>query len=81
MLMGLYSVQDRVAEEFSPPFSARTNGVAVRIYLSMLKDQHVTDYWLYKLGSYDVDTGYMIGNDRPERVKVSDGINELEATE
>ncbi|GMO29634.1 MAG: hypothetical protein Ta2B_10630 [Termitinemataceae bacterium] len=60
MLFNLYSVRDRVANEFGPIFQAKNDDVAWRNYFSLLTNSNVTDmldYELVRLGSFDVDTG------------------------
>jgi hypothetical protein len=72
MKSSLYVIYDRIAEESCPPFMARTNGVAVRYYLSSMKDMPINDYWLYRIGVYGTDDMYLHALDKPERVKISD---------
>jgi hypothetical protein len=72
---GLYVIYDRVAEESAPPFMARTDGVAVRIYVSAVKSPefNITDFWLYKVGTYNPDDMLINAYEKAVRVKVSDG--------
>lgn len=53
---GLYTIYDRVAEEGSPPFVARTDGVAVRQFQAAIlggKVLNPDDYVLYRVGGWD----------------------------
>lgn len=77
----LYVIYDRVAEESSPPFMARTDGVAVRMYLQSIQQNKldIQDYWLYKIGCFNCEDMTLIAKDKPLRVKVSDGSVEAES--
>jgi hypothetical protein len=75
----LYTIYDRIAEESAPPFYARTNGVAVRHYLAAVKNLNCTDFWLYRVATYGLDDMMVYGLEKPERIKVSDGVDEVEA--
>lgn len=81
--MRLYCIYDTVAEEASAPFIARTDGQAVRIFLyAMEKDKaYAQDYKLYKIGGWNSENMAITGISKPEIVKISDGIDELEATD
>ena len=78
---GLYVVYDRVAEESSSPLMHRTDGLAVKMYVKMITEskESLQDYWLYKLGTYDTVDMTLMTLDKPKRVKVSDGDQEVEA--
>lgn len=54
MVMGLYSLYDRVADEFGPPYTAPNDGVAIRMTKQMLsKSDYPNDYWLYIICQYE----------------------------
>lgn len=59
--LGIYATFDRVAEEYGPLQLFRTDGLAVRSFISMLKDpklsEFASDYWLYHLGRYNPLSG------------------------
>jgi len=79
--MKMFAIYDRIAEESSAPFLARTEGVAVRIYLDAIKSQApsaIQDYWLYSLGVYDTETMELTPKEKASRVKPSEGL-EMEA--
>jgi len=57
---GLYTVYDKVAEEAMPPFIARTDGQAQRVFMSM-KIESPNDYLLYQVGKWDPFEAEIIG--------------------
>lgn len=64
MIMGLYSVYDRLAEEYGPVFEAPTNAVACRSFEILMKEAKigkVSEYKLLSLGSVDHTTGEISG--------------------
>lgn len=65
----LYSIKDKVADEFSQPFYCNNDEVAKRIVINSFlssKDVnlHSCDYFLYSLGSFDLITGSIIPENR-----------------
>jgi hypothetical protein len=70
----LYTIYDRIAEESAPPFFARTNGVAIRHYLAAIENgkMDITDFWLYRIGTYNLEDMIVYGLEKPERLRVSD---------
>lgn len=59
--MNCYSIHDTVAEMFLPPFFARNDGQASRMMIGSLGDSftHRADFNLYRLGSFDDDSGQL----------------------
>lgn len=58
--MILYSIKDKIANEFGPIFQAKNDGVAKRMYSQTLQGDHVVyadDYSLWSVGEFDVETG------------------------
>ncbi|AXL15260.1 nonstructural protein [Microviridae sp.] len=59
----LFSIYDNKAELYSPPFTAKTLGEAIRMFTDTANDQqtqlcrHPTDFALYQTGDFDPDTG------------------------
>lgn len=55
MEAGLYTIYDRVADESSPPFVARTDGLAIRLFLQAMANNPnpKDDYLLYHVGYWD----------------------------
>ena len=75
----LYTIYDRIAEESSPPFLARTDGVAIRHYLAAMQNKDITpdDFWLYKIGGYDTADMRLQALTQPMRVLIKN--KEVEA--
>ncbi|QCQ84574.1 nonstructural protein [Blackfly microvirus SF02] len=73
----VYSVHDKAAGAFLPPFFQRAKGEAIRAFEAAVKDpahqfhQHATDYVMYELGSFDDQTGLL---DTAEPLRVISGI-------
>lgn len=56
MRLGLYSVYDKVAGEFSAPTLAKNDGVASRMFLnSISKLPNCSDLKLYQIGEFDIE--------------------------
>lgn len=71
----LYTMYDRVAEEYGPPWAARNDAVAVRQFMSGMKDNPFPDdFWLYCIGSYDSNTG-VIESMAQKRVPFSEKVH------
>lgn len=73
MMYGMYTIFDRVAEEAMPPFTAKTDGLAIRIFLDVLsKSPHPkNDFLLYRIGEWDPETHTLTGNVRCQ-IPISD---------
>lgn len=85
MIMKMYTVFDRKAAVHMTPFTARSDGEASRMLLeSMLGGQSKlmqfhSDYHLYGIGTFDDNTGEIIGPDHPEPViSVTELVEELQ---
>lgn len=58
-----FSVYDRAAMAYSPPFYQQTRGLAERVFAGLCTDPDTTvsknpgDFELYEVGSFDTDTG------------------------
>ena len=65
--MNMYSVFDAAAQYFMPPFFARTDGEAKRMFIGSLGDsfQFRADYNLFSLGAFDQDTGTLTAAPAP----------------
>lgn len=63
MLLKAYSIYDRKALQYHPPFFASTDGAAVRMLSDLVQDanstvgRHPGDYVLYFVGSYSDSNG------------------------
>lgn len=66
MIINAYTLYDRKAFTYSPPFFAITDGVAVRMVQNLVADtatspgQHPNDYVLYRAGGYDDQSGRLL---------------------
>lgn len=61
----LYSILDTVAEEFSAPYVAKNDGIAIRMYhqtLSKVDPNLKPEFKLYKLGSWDSVIGTIVSS-------------------
>lgn len=70
----MYTILDRVAEEAMPPFTAKTDGLAIRIFLDVLsRSPHhpKNDFALYRVGEWDPETLNLTGNVRVQ-IPISD---------
>lgn len=69
-----FAVQDRAVGNFLPPHFFRSEGEMMRAYGEACSDpqhqfaRHGEDFWLYRLGEYDDETGVMVLSDAPEFV-------------
>lgn len=65
MIINAYTLYDRKALTYNPPFFAVADGVAVRMLQELVADQntspgrHPNDYVLYCCGAYDDQSGVM----------------------
>lgn len=61
-MMFLYSIFDKVQGQYSAPVLANNDGVAIRWYVNMVNkgEFDATDFQLYKVASFDIDTGYVV---------------------
>ncbi|WNK14451.1 MAG: nonstructural protein [Microvirus sp.] len=63
MKLNAYSVYDRKALQYHPPFFASTDGAAVRMLQDLVSDpassisRHAGDYVLFRCGQYDDSNG------------------------
>lgn len=68
--MIIYSVRDDSADYFLPPFLARTDAQAVRMFIGSLGDSfpYRHDFHLMAVGGFDQDTGLVTAEDAPRLV-------------
>ncbi len=57
--MKFYTVRDETASFFLPPYLARNDGQAIRMFIGSLGDSfpYRRDFSLYEVGSFDEDNG------------------------
>lgn len=80
MLMQVFTVFDRKAKIYMPPFCFRTRSEAVRAFSESCRDsghmfcKHPEDFALYSIGDYDDQTGEMLAlKNGPEIVIYAQG--------
>lgn len=85
MIVKCYSVYDRKALIYNPPFYAPTDGAAIRIVQDAANDpnsqlgRHPADYVLYCVGQYDDQKGLLTGNQPLEHVIDLQGLVQEQA--
>jgi hypothetical protein len=80
-MKNLYSIFDTVASEYAPPFVAINNGVAMRAFKRELGDlpDHVRkDYVLYRIGTFESETGEIARNSQDGCWVVEDTVEPME---
>lgn len=76
MLIKLYAIKDKVAEEFGPPFMAKNDAIAGRMARDLLKNTpYPLDYTLEMIGNYDLSNGKL---SQLEIIPIDWKINKLE---
>lgn len=66
---GIFAIKDSKGECFLSPFMMRTDAEAVRAFDTVVKrgdselSQHPEDYFLYRVGSFDVLSGNLVGEE------------------
>ena len=59
MKVNIYTIYDKVACEAGPIYQAKNDGVALRCFMSLIKDTpsvNPTDYDVYCLGVFDTES-------------------------
>ena len=63
MIHGIFAVRDAKAEQFTAPFQASNDAVAIRMFSELVNtrnhtfNRHPEDYQLYRIGDFDTATG------------------------
>ena len=73
MIYNLYTIYDSVAKECGPVFQAKNDGVALRCFMSLIKDTpniNPTDYDVYCLGEFDTDSRSFVPVDNYGRLVI-----------
>lgn len=67
--ISLYTIYDVAAESYGPPFCAKTDAVATRMFSTLMKNEQASslEYALYRIGSYD-DSTATIGSIKPVKI-------------
>ena len=66
MKVNIYTIYDKVACESGPIFQAKNDGVALRCFMSLMKDTpsvNPTDYDVYCLGEFDTENRSFVPED------------------
>ena len=66
MKVNIYTIYDKVACEAGPIFQAKNDAVALRCFMSLMKDTpnvFPSDYDVYCLGEFDTDTRSFVPED------------------
>lgn len=82
--MELYAIEDTVAQEYMPPFVAQNDLTALRVFGNTMSadayaKEHVDEFKLWCLGSWNRDTGDIYGYDDVSRHEVKPNIDKEEA--
>lgn len=80
MMMNVYAVYDDKAKSFGTPFYIQTDGMARRLFCDQVQDDnrpsllhdHPEDFSLYRVGSFDSDSGHV--KPEPQPVFLGRGI-------
>lgn len=71
MVLKVYAIQDVKAGHYATPFFMASNGLAIRAFSDLVKDQqstlsrHPDDFKLFLIGEYDDNSGELIST-KPE---------------
>jgi hypothetical protein len=69
---GLYSIYDRVAEEYSMPIACKNDGTAFRMFRNQMEKVPgyvEEEYWLMKVGEWDKSKGKVTEIRKPIRIE------------
>lgn len=73
----LYSIFDKRAERYAPPFLAKNDAVAARhyqMYVESLTPSMRNDFSVFRLADWDRDTGVLDALSIPEEVNVLENV-------
>lgn len=80
MKLFVYAVHDVKAGTFMTPFFMQSNGAAIRSFFDAVKDtnhpisKHPEDYTLFHVGTWDDDSGQLVGIVPEAMVKALDAL-------
>lgn len=78
MIVNVYSIYDRAAEEYGPTFEAKTDAVAWRFYdVKTRQDEYRHELFLVCIGTYDTESGVLSGSLVPREVVASVSLAEV----
>lgn len=85
-MLNVYSVYDSQAKTYNTPFFMRQDGQALRAFMDLVNNpqtdvaKHPSDYILFRLASYDEETGYIESHESPQRIGCAWELVEKEST-
>lgn len=74
MILHIYGIYDNKVEAYNTPFFARSNGEAIRMFANAVNQEGsdfnrwANDYCLYRIGSFNADTGEIIDTTHKENL-------------
>nr|QJB18874.1 MAG: nonstructural protein [Microvirus sp.] len=74
--MDIYTIKDKIAEEFGPLFSAKNDLVAIRMSRQIVNKQSAPDMILYRVGNWNNESGQLTAETNP--IMVSSELTPLE---
>nr|QJB19313.1 MAG: nonstructural protein [Microvirus sp.] len=74
--LDIYTIKDKVAEEFGPLFSAKNDLVAIRMSRQIVTKQSAPDMLLYRVGTWNNNNGQLTAETNP--ILVSSELTPLE---
>lgn len=83
MKLSMFAVYDEVAKIFKYMFFRNRAGEAIRYFADSCSDQktelhlHPSDFSLFRLGELDIESGFFISLDIPERVARASDYSEV----
>jgi len=72
MVFELYSIKDRLAEEYGPIFQAKNKAIAERNFNNLVEDKKLDEdeFNLVKVGNFDNETGRLTSIDELNLLKL-----------
>jgi len=72
MIFELYSIKDRLAEEYGPIFQAKNKAIAERNFNNLVEDKNLNEdeFNLVKVGNFDNETGRLTSIDELNLLKL-----------
>ncbi|AXL15021.1 nonstructural protein [Microviridae sp.] len=78
MIKNLYSIYDSVAGFYSPVFIAENNAHAIRMMSQSIDMKHKTDFALWKLGTFNTETGEICDTTKPMMIQSGQSLETKE---
>lgn len=80
-MLKIYTIRDSKGEYYTAPFFKNTDAEAIRDFRGLATDDKSTisknpeDYDLYRLGTFDNQTGHIVPEKSPEHLVKANNIN------